>query len=51
MKCGECRFCKYDNSIKEFVCTIEHDLEPDFPVVFKSVEHNCKKAKPIVKNK
>ena len=22
MKCGDCSFCKYDNSIKEFVCSI-----------------------------
>lgn len=47
MKCEECNFCKYDNSIKEFVCSIESD----FPVVFKDVEINCEKANPIVKNK
>lgn len=47
MKCEECIFCKYEHSIKEFVCTIA----PDLSVVFKSVENNCKKANPIVKNK
>lgn len=47
MKCEECSYCKYDNSIKEFVCSIE----PDLPVVFKDVEINCKKSNPIVINK
>lgn len=47
MKCEECIFCKYDNSIEEFVCSIE----PELPVVFKGVENNCKKANPIIKNK
>ena len=47
MKCEECTYCKYDNSIKEFVCSIE----PDLPVVFKDVEINCKRSNPIVKNK
>ena len=26
MKCEECKFCKYDNLIKEFVCSIEPDF-------------------------
>lgn len=47
MKCEECSFCKYDNSIKEYVCSIESDL----PVVFKEVEINCEKVNPIIKNK
>lgn len=47
MKCEECIFCKYDNSIEEFVCSIE----PDLPLVLKGVENNCKKANPIIKNK
>jgi len=46
MKCEECSFYKYDNSIKEFVCS----TEPDLPVVFKDVEINCEKANPTVKN-
>lgn len=47
MKCEECSFCKNDDSIKEFVCSIE----PDLPVVFKDAENNCEKANPIIKNK
>lgn len=47
MKCEECSFCKYDNSIKEYVCSIESEL----PVVFKEVEINCEKVNPIIKNK
>ena len=45
MKCEECTYCKYDNSIKEFVCSIE----PDLPVVLKmskliaKVQSNCQK--------
>ena len=46
MKCEECKFCKYDNSIKEFVCSIE----PDLPVVDRDAKNNCKKAIVIVKN-
>ena len=46
MKCEECKFCKYDNSIKEFVCSIE----PDLPVVDRDAKNNCKKAIAIVKN-
>lgn len=42
MKCEECEFCKYDNSIKEFVCSIK----PDLPVVSKDSENNCKKEIP-----
>lgn len=34
MKCEECKFCKYDNSIKEFVCSIE----PDLPVVARDAK-------------
>jgi hypothetical protein len=46
MKCEECKFCKYDNSIKEFVCSIE----PDLPVVDRDAKNNCKKAIAIVKD-
>lgn len=46
MKCEECKFCKYDNSIKEFVCSIE----PDLPVVSRDAKNNCKKAVAIVKD-
>ena len=46
MTCGECRFCKYDESIEEFVCSIE----PDLPIVSKGSDISCKKAKIIVKN-
>ena len=46
MKCEECKFCKYDNSIKEFVCSIE----PDLPVVARDAKNNCKKAIAIVKD-
>lgn len=46
MKCEECKFCKYDNSIKEFVCSIE----PDLPVVARDAKNNCKKAVAIVKD-
>ena len=46
MKCEECKFCKYDNSIKEFVCSIE----PDLPVVARDAKNNCKKAIAVVKD-
>lgn len=46
MKCEECKFCKYDNSIKEFVWSIE----PDLPVVARDAKNNCKKAIAIVKD-
>jgi len=47
MKCGECEFCKYDDSIEEFVCSIE----PDLPIVLPDADNNCKKASPIVETK
>lgn len=46
MKCEECKFCKCDNSIKEFVCSIE----PDLPVIARDAKNNCKKAVAIVKD-
>ena len=46
MKCEECKFCEYDNSIKEFVCSIE----PDLPVVARDAKNNCKKAIAVVKD-
>ena len=54
MKCGECNFCKYYNSIKEFVCVKGPNgarpiNEPNLPIVFESLETNCEKGNSTVK--